>query len=323
MKYIDLKTRFKELHLSKIGLGTGRFGTLISEKDSFEMLDQFVQAGGTVIDTARNYYEWVQNGRGMSEKNIGKWLMETGVREKVILSTKCGVRNEGKKWTYDLSYNNICIELEESKKALGTDEIDIYLLHRDEISRNVEEIVETMHRLYTENKIGVIGACNWNIKRILEANSYAKRNNLTSFKIIQTWWSLAEYTKEMWNDPTTTHMDDETYQYMRKNDILGMAYTSQVKGYFQKAINLGVDNVDSFLRQRIETPINLQKLEYIRKYCVQHEIDPTAFVLGYITSNSLNGISLISCNRMEQLKDIIENADYDLPENCINEIDNI
>ena len=47
------------MNLSKIGLGTGRFGTVVSEETSFEMLDLFYENGGNVIDTARNYYEWV------------------------------------------------------------------------------------------------------------------------------------------------------------------------------------------------------------------------------------------------------------------------
>ena len=70
MKY----TNKFEMNLSKIGLGTGRFGTVVSKEMSFEMLDMFYEHGGNVIDTARNYYEWVENGRGKSEQTIGEWM---------------------------------------------------------------------------------------------------------------------------------------------------------------------------------------------------------------------------------------------------------
>lgn len=95
------------MNLSKIGLGTGRFGTVVSEETSFEMLDLFYENGGNVIDTARNYYEWVENGRGKSEQTIGKWMAKRGVRDKVYISTKCGVRNEGKTFYMNLSKENL------------------------------------------------------------------------------------------------------------------------------------------------------------------------------------------------------------------------
>ena len=148
------------MNLSKIGLGTGRFGTVVSEETSFEMLDLFYENGGNVIDTARNYYEWVENGRGKSEQTIGKWMAKRGVRDKVYISTKCGVRNEGKTFYMNLSKENLLEECKQSLEALQTDYIDIYLLHRDEPDRLVEEIMETLQVVQEVGKVKTIGVCN-------------------------------------------------------------------------------------------------------------------------------------------------------------------
>ena len=309
------------MNLSKIGLGTGRFGTVVSEETSFEMLDLFYENGGNVIDTARNYYEWVENGRGKSEQTIGKWMAKRGVRDKVYISTKCGVRNEGKTFYMNLSKENLLEECKQSLEALQTDYIDIYLLHRDEPDRLVEEIMETLQVVQEVGKVKTIGVCNWSADRVKKANIYALEHGLAPFKIVQTWWSIAAYTPNMWNDPTTTWMDMEMYNYLKENNLLGMAYTSQAKGFFQKAIRDGYENVDDFLKHRVATEENLQRLERIREYCEQKKVSPTAVVNGYITDNDVEGLALVSCSKLEQLRDILEHGDVSVDREWIRQFE--
>lgn len=309
------------MNLSKIGLGTGRFGTVVSEERSFEMLDLFYQNGGNIIDTARNYYEWVENGRGKSEQTIGKWMAKRGVRDKVYISTKCGVRNEGKTFYMNLSKENLLEECKQSLEALQTDYIDIYLLHRDEPDRPVEEIMETLQVVQEAGKVKAIGVCNWSADRVKKANIYALEHGLVPFKIVQTWWSIAAYTPNMWNDPTTTWMDMEMYNYLKENNLLGMAYTSQAKGFFQKAIRDGYENVDDFLKHRVATEENLQRLERIREYCEQKKVSPTAVVNGYITDNDVEGLALVSCSKLEQLRDILDHCDVSVDREWIRQFE--
>ena len=309
------------MNLSKIGLGTGRFGTVVSEETSFEMLDLFYENGGNVIDTARNYYEWVENGRGKSEQTIGKWMAKRGVRDKVYISTKCGVRNEGKTFYMNLSKENLLEECKQSLEALQTDYIDIYLLHRDEPDRLVEEIMETLQVVQEVGKVKTIGVCNWSADRVKKANIYALEHGLAPFKIVQTWWLIAAYTPNMWNDPTTTWMDMEMYNYLKENNLLGMAYTSQAKGFFQKAIRDGYENVDDFLKHRVATEENLQRLERIREYCEQKKVSPTAVVNGYITDNDVEGLALVSCSKLEQLRDILEHCDVSVDREWIRQFE--
>ena len=319
MKYLPHKINDKLV--SKLGIGAARFGTLVGEDTAFELLDMFTQYGGTLIDTARNYYEWVDDGRGKSEEFIGKWLVKRNNREKIVISTKGGVRNEGHEWFYDLSYNALEREIKESLESLKTEYIDIYLLHRDESQRPVEEIVDTMQKIKEIGNVQKIGVSNWPLERIKSANEYAQKNNLEPFTIVQTWWSLADYTDAMWNDPTTTHMTDELYEYMRSQNMIGMAYTSQCKGYFQKAAQLGIENIDDFLRKRIETPSNIKKASYIKYFSEKNKISPTAFVTGYITNNPLQGIALFSTMNIEHLRELLEWSDYTLPLFEIHNID--
>lgn len=297
------------MNLSKIGLGTGRFGTVVSKEMSFKMLDMFYEHGGNVIDTARNYYEWVENGRGKSEQTIGAWITERGIRDKIHVSTKGGVRNEGKTFYINLSKENLLEECRQSLEALQTEYLDIYLLHRDEPERPAEEIIESLQAVQEQGKVKALGVCNWSAKRVKEANDYAGKNGLVPICIVQTWWSIAAYTPNMWNDPTTTWMDGEMYGYLKDNNLLGMAYTSQAKGFFQKAIRDGYENINDFLKHRVVTDENLRRLELIQNYCIQNSVSPTAVVNGYITDNDVDGIALVSCSRLDQMKDILVHCD--------------
>lgn len=298
--------------VSKIGIGAARFGSIVDEVIAFDMLDMFTAYGGNVIDTARNYYEWIEGSRGVSEKTIGKWISSRNSRNNIIISTKGGVRNTGSTFHVDLSKENLVKEAKESMEALQTDKIDIYYLHRDERDRSTEEIVDTMMLLREITSCHAFGVSNWKIDRIKYLNACAQSRGLPIIDTIQTWWSIADYTYAMWNDPTTTWMDRETYEYSLEKNMFILASTSQAKGFFQKAILGGYDTLKPSLKKRIVSDENLRRLDLISSYCKKHNVSPTSIVNSYITSNDLCGVALVSCSSLEQLKDILNHIDDDV-----------
>ena len=77
--------------VSVLCLGTMHFGTHTPRETAFEVLDRFVDAGGTFLDTANNYNAWDAGGHGHeSEDVIGAWLASRGLRDRVRIATKCG-----------------------------------------------------------------------------------------------------------------------------------------------------------------------------------------------------------------------------------------
>lgn len=320
MKYLTLSNGKK---MSKIGLGVSRFGTRTPKELSEEMLNHFCQSGGTLVDTARNYYEWVENGRGKSEAFLGEWMERQKCRDRLVVSTKGGVYNVGSKFYVSLARDALLKELEESMDALRTGYLDIYLLHRDEPERPTEEIVESLQEIAEKSCCHELGVCNWSCQRIREANQYAANHGLLPIRFVQTWWSLASYTESMWNDPTTTHMDAETAAYCQAHKCIVMGYTSQAKGFFQKACTVGIEHLDPLLKRRIMNEQNLRKLAELQKYCAGSGCSPTDVVVGYITSNPMPGTALVSCSRVEQLDDILASADYQLEEESIRRFDAI
>src|SRR4051812_49921658 len=82
-----------EIRVAPLALGGNVFGWTADESTSFAVLDAFVDAGGTMIDTADVYSAWVPGHQGgESETVIGRWLKrDPGKRDKVVIATKVGV----------------------------------------------------------------------------------------------------------------------------------------------------------------------------------------------------------------------------------------
>ena len=111
MKKVTLGTT--GLQVASINLGGNVFGWTLNEKQSFEILDAFVEAGFNFIDTADTYSFWVPgNTGGESEAIIGRWLKERNNRPDMVIATKVGFHNNER--PADVSRQNIIKTVEES-----------------------------------------------------------------------------------------------------------------------------------------------------------------------------------------------------------------
>src|SRR4051812_374786 len=151
-----------------LSLGAMWFGTRVEEAESFAILDRFVEAGGTLIDTANNYAFWLDGGAGgESETVVGRWLASRKARDRVGLSTKVGGMPKGT-GREGLSAAVIRSALDGSLRRLGTDRVDVYWAHLEDRSVPLEETVDAFASAVDQGKVGVLGASNhpaWRVER--------------------------------------------------------------------------------------------------------------------------------------------------------------
>jgi aryl-alcohol dehydrogenase-like predicted oxidoreductase len=313
MKFLELKNKNGKLRISKIVLGTDYFGTTVPEEKAFRLLDNFMDAGGNCIDTARIYASWLPGGDGVSEGTIGKWMKSRHCRNKVILSTKGGHPPLDDMKSGRLSRKDIEYDLDKSLRTLGIDEIDMYWLHRDEPSHPVEDIMETLSILIKKGKVRAVGCSNWKPERIETANRTARAADASAFSASQIQWSLAASTPEVHGDPTIVCMDDNQYSWYEKECFPVFAYSSQAKGFFARASALGLDAINKKAYMRFYTPDNISRLERVKEYTAKNGLTPTAAALGYILCNRVPAVAIIGCKNEEQLADSLTAADVELP----------
>ncbi len=178
-----------DLEIAPLALGGNVFGWTADEATSFALLDAFVDAGGTMIDTADVYSAWVPGHQGgESETLIGEWLKRRGSREGVRIATKVGMlhRHGGGR----LEPWRIAKAAEESLKRLGVETIDLYYAHRDDPDTPMEEVLEAFDRLVREGKVRTLGASNFTAERLGEALDLSERLGLARYEVLQNEYHL-------------------------------------------------------------------------------------------------------------------------------------
>lgn len=299
------------MNFSKLAFGTDYFGTTVDEATSFALLDAFTDAGGSAVDTARMYANWIEGGAGASERMIGRWLAARGCRKQIVLVTKGGHGNKGDNGLGRLSFSELNQDMDESLEALGTAP-DLYLLHRDNIHIPVEEIMETLAEFVKQGKTRYIGCSNWKSGRIAAANAYAKQKELPAFVTSEIQWSLASSTPQAHGDPSIVCMTPEEYGFYLSAQLPVMAFSSQAKGFFARGAVGGVESNHPKAMNRFGTPENYEKLLRVKELAARTGLTATAVALAYITCNALPAVALIGCKNTDQLKDTLTAADAQL-----------
>ena len=150
------KQAFGDRQVSVIGLGSAEFGGKTAESLAREFMDTYAAMGGNLIDTAHVYGDFVTPRSGESEKVIGRWLTDRRCRETVFLSTKGGHTPLQDMRHSRLSRDEIRGDMAESLNDLQTDHVDIFWLHRDDESRPVGGIMETLQSLIEDGSARMI-----------------------------------------------------------------------------------------------------------------------------------------------------------------------
>lgn len=168
-------------------LGGNVFGWTADKAASFRILDRFVDAGGTLVDTADVYSSWVPgHSGGESETIIGEWLRASGKRGRVAIATKVGWGGE----QGDLAPATIAAGAEASLARLGVDTIDLYFAHRDDDRVPQEEVLAAFGTLIRAGKVRAIGASNFHAARFKSALDIAAREDLPRFRVLQPEYNL-------------------------------------------------------------------------------------------------------------------------------------
>lgn len=191
MKYKTLgKTGIK---ISAVGLGcmglSHAFGTPLGKREAADKVRAAFDLGYTFFDTAECYTGTNPDGSiAYNEEAVGEGIR--GIRDKIVLCTKCGVRHLGDHLEMDSRPETLRKSLEGSLKRLGTDYIDLYYQHRVDPKVEPEVVAETMAQFIKEGKIRA-----WGISAVGE--DYLRRANaVCPVSAVQNMYSLIDRDTE-------------------------------------------------------------------------------------------------------------------------------
>ena len=184
-----IKLANTDLTIYPLCLGGNVFGYSADKENSEVVLSFYADNGGNFIDTADMYSQWAPGHiGGESETIIGNWMKKRGNRSQMIIATKVGKLDTKP----GLSPSNIISACEDSLKRLGSDHIDIYYSHQDDLDTPIEQSLGAYDSLIKSGKVRYIAASNFTPERLQESLDISKKLNLASYIASQDQYNLME-----------------------------------------------------------------------------------------------------------------------------------
>jgi aryl-alcohol dehydrogenase-like predicted oxidoreductase len=294
-----------------IALGAMEFGSRVEKRTAFDLLDQYVDAGGEWIDTANCYAFWddPSGHGGASETLLGSWLAaRPGVRDRVKLATKVGCeptsRGSYPASTEGLSRSAIANAAEKSMRRMGTDHIELYWAHRDDRATNLEETVAAFGELTARGAIGTFGLSNYALWRVERARNLAATLASAPPTALQLRYSYLQprpFVRDHAHDHRFGWITDEILDYAKTGAPVDLwAYSPLMSGAYER--------VDRAPHEAFDHPGNVRRLAALTSVATELGISRSAVVVSWLAGGNPSVRPIIGASTPSQLATALEGA---------------
>jgi aryl-alcohol dehydrogenase (NADP+) len=275
-------------------LGGNVFGWTADERQSFDVLDAYLAAGGNFIDTADTYSAWVPgHAGGESETIIGRWMAARGTRNRMVVATKVGMKPGLK----GLSPGTIRTGAEDSLRRLATDRIDLYYAHADDPDTALPETLRTFDALVKEGKVRHIAASNYTAPRLADALAVSRREGLARYIALQPHYNLVHRSE----------YEGQLRDLCAREGLACFPYYALAKGFLTGKYRPGAQ-VDSpraagaraYLDER-----GLRLLAVLDEIAAAHHTSVAAVSLAWLLTQPTVAAPIASARTVEQLKELL------------------
>lgn len=211
------------LSVPTVAVGCMRISDM-SEKEVGAFIDTALENGAKFFDHADIY------GGGKSESVFGKAITPS-MRENIFIQTKCGIR-QGR---FDFSYEHIINSVNGSLERLGTEYIDVLLLHRPDALMEPEEVAKAFDELKVSGKVRHFGVSNQNpyqMELLQKSLDMPLCVNQLQFSIMHAPMIQAGINVNMYND-SAVNRDGGVLDYCRLNKITVQPWSPMQYGFFE------------------------------------------------------------------------------------------
>ena len=283
-----------ELKVHPLCLGGNVFGWSADEAQSIDVLNAYTEHNGNFIDTADVYSEWKDGNSGHdSEKILGKWMKERGIRSEIVIATKVAKLSTRP----GLSAANIVAAVEDSLRALQTEYIDIYYSHEDDKTVPLRETLSAYDALVKSGKVRYIAASNYTGERLAEALEISKSEGFASYVALQNWYNLLD-RKEF---------EEDAAPVLLEAGISGIPFFGLARGFLTGKYRPGT-TIESVRATGVVDYQNdrgyavVAKLDEIAK---AHGSSISSVALGWLAAQPGIATPIASARTVAQLKEII------------------
>ncbi|MDK2968479.1 MULTISPECIES: aldo/keto reductase [Lacrimispora] len=285
MRYMKLGK--SDLQVPAIAIGCMRINAL-STTDAERLVQTALEGGVNFFDHADIY------GGGTCEELFAKAIhMNSTVREKIILQSKCGIR----KGYFDFSKEHILEAVDNSLKRLKTEYLDVLLLHRPDALVEPEEVAEAFDKLYSSGKVRNFGVSNQNPMQIQLLEKFLNQPiiaNQLQLSITNATMISAGLHVNM-SDDTAINRDGSVLDFCRLKDITVQPWSPFQYGFFEGVFL----NNDKFVKLNA----------VIDKIAANYKVSNTTIALAWILRHPAHMQPVTGTMNADRLKDCMKAAD--------------
>lgn len=320
MKYREIAGLKKKASVLAYGCGTG---IMWDGTRNDAVLDASLEAGINLFDTGRAY--------GQSEQALGGWIKDRGIREDVIILSKCcHPVADGKD---RVNRDAVLEDLEQSLRSLKTDYVDIYLVHRDDFKTPVEEIVDVLEEERKKGKIMCYGASNWTTERIRKANEYAKQVGAMGFAVNSPNFSLARQIGDPWqvgSEAISISGPDHRAEreYFAEADMSIISYSALARGLFTGKFTSdrpkeAQNYMDICAMRGFFCEENLARLLRVEQLAAKKGAGVSQIALAYLLNQPFKVHPIVHYSKIEHMESNIKAVDILLSQEEIAFLENV
>ena len=276
------------LKVPAVAVGCMRISNM-NEKEVSAFIDTALENGANFFDHADIY------GGGKSEEVFGK-AVSPSMRDNIIIQTKCGIRQG----MFDFSYEHIVNSVEGSLKRLGTDYIDVLLLHRPDALMEPEEVAKAFSHLKESGKVRNFGVSNQNpyqMQLLQSCMDMPLCANQLQFSIMHAPMIQSGINVNMYNE-SAVNRDGGVLDFCRLNKITIQPWSPMQFGFFKGCF---VDN-----EQFPELNGVLEKIGD------KYGVSKTSVAIAWILRHPAKMQPITGTTNLQRLKDSLCATDYTL-----------
>lgn len=305
---------------NKIALGAMLFGSEsnargVDKKTAFDLLDCYVDGGGSVIDTANSYSYWSSHDGfgGQSETVIGHWLSaRPGMRDRVQIATKVGceplIKGGYRDHAEGLSPAVIAGAIEASLTRLQTDHVDLYWAHKEDRATDLTGTVSAFGKVVADGKALRLGVSNHALWRVERARGIARQTGVTGWTALQlsdSYLRVRPFTRPAAENHRFGRVTDEVTDYvLTHNEMELWAYSPLLGGAY--------DRSDRAFDEVFQHPGSDRRLAALTEVAAEWGITRSQAVLAWLAGGDLPRVPIVGVSSIQQVLDALAAVQIEL-----------
>ena len=288
------------LKVSRLCFGTMGVGSsawkpwVLDEADSIALLKRCLDLGIGFFDMA----DWYSTGE--SERVVGKALLSMAPREAFVFTTKAKYAMSDDPNDQGLSRKHLFAAIDNSLKRIGTDYVDIFMVHAFDPATPVAETMEALHDIVKAGKARYIGASTMWAWQFAQMNAVARENGWTRFVNMQCQYNLL-YREE----------EREMMPYCLDQGIAVTTFSPLARGWLSGARD-SRSETDYYRQRNYGDALDLKICKRVRAIAEKHDTDMAKVAIAWVLSKTAVCTPIISAASLDQLDNNIDALNLEL-----------